>query len=53
MKLVDFYKQTMLGRGTAPKVEISNLLRASEVAANLPPIGQEQLLRWMQGWGLL
>ena len=52
-KLIDFYKETMASEGKAPKLEVSNLLQASEVAANLPPISQEHLKRWMQGWGLL
>ncbi|KAI1500716.1 hypothetical protein F5X99DRAFT_229647 [Biscogniauxia marginata] len=51
-KLIDFYKQTMLDVKPAAKVEISNLLRASETAANLPPVNKSHMSRWMRGWGL-
>ncbi|KAI1384255.1 uncharacterized protein F4822DRAFT_64821 [Hypoxylon trugodes] len=52
-KIVDFYKQTMVvDEQKAAKIEVANLLRASQTAANLPPIDQGHMARWMQGWGL-
>ncbi|KAI1136522.1 hypothetical protein F5Y05DRAFT_420244 [Hypoxylon sp. FL0543] len=52
-KILDFYKQTIVAdQTTATKVRIDNLLNASKTAANLPPINQSDMVRWMKGWGL-
>ncbi|KAI1207713.1 uncharacterized protein F4807DRAFT_469221 [Annulohypoxylon truncatum] len=53
VKLIDFYKQTMLAdESELAKVEMGNLLRVSETAANLQPIDESDMARWMRGWGL-
>lgn len=51
-KIIDLYKQTMVVKKTAAKVETGSLLLASETAAKLPAIEQGHVARWMQGWGL-
>lgn len=51
-KIIEFYKQTMVGNKATAKVETGNLLRASETAASLSPVKEEHMARWMQGWGL-
>ncbi|KAI1321521.1 hypothetical protein F5Y16DRAFT_388734 [Xylariaceae sp. FL0255] len=59
LKLLDFYKQTMLTSSPDGKAEdkvitteIDNLLRASETARTLCQIEQRDLQHWMRGWGL-
>ncbi|KAK7756276.1 putative secondary metabolism biosynthetic enzyme [Diatrype stigma] len=51
-KIIDFYKQTMVGMKTAAKVETGSLLLASKTAGTLPAIEPGHVVRWMQGWGL-
>jgi thioester reductase-like protein len=52
LKLVDFYRQAMLGGQPAATIEMANLIQASDTVRELPPIQGEHLGRWMQGWGL-
>ncbi|KAI1504530.1 hypothetical protein F5X99DRAFT_371308 [Biscogniauxia marginata] len=52
LKLVDFYKQTMLGEMTPVKVEMENLLSGSETAKWLTPIKEEHMARWIKSWRL-
>ncbi|KAI0509753.1 hypothetical protein F5B22DRAFT_615931 [Xylaria bambusicola] len=52
IKLIDFYKETMLGRPTDISIEMDKLLAMSETMRSLPRVEIEHLQRWMQGWGL-
>ncbi|KAI5919523.1 hypothetical protein F4810DRAFT_724576 [Camillea tinctor] len=52
LKLVDFYRQTMLGESRPAKVQMENLLKGSETARRLSPIREEHMARWMKAWGL-
>ncbi|KAI1081553.1 male sterility protein-domain-containing protein [Whalleya microplaca] len=52
LKLIDFYKQTMVYGGTSARIQIENLLEVSETARGLAPIRSEDMARWIQGWGL-
>ncbi|KAI0011898.1 hypothetical protein F4779DRAFT_635496 [Xylariaceae sp. FL0662B] len=52
LKLVDFYEQTMVYGGASARIEIGNLLRASEIASTLAPIRGDDMARWIHGWDL-
>ncbi|CAG9950654.1 unnamed protein product [Clonostachys rosea f. rosea IK726] len=57
LKLVDFYKESLLGGdgGAAVDsidVDIKNLLAASEVARDLQAIQQGDMASWVEAWGL-
>ncbi|KAI1633994.1 hypothetical protein F4809DRAFT_652207 [Biscogniauxia mediterranea] len=52
LKLVDFYRQTMLGEPRPTQVHMENLLSGSETARALSPIKGEHMARWMKAWGL-
>lgn len=54
VKLIDFYKQTFLGRddGREVVIEKRNLLMGSRTARELSPVKPEDLAKWMKGWGL-
>ncbi|KAI0598280.1 hypothetical protein F4775DRAFT_556107 [Biscogniauxia sp. FL1348] len=52
LKLVDFYRQTMLGEPRPTQVQMDNFLSASETARALSPIKGEHMARWMKAWGL-
>ncbi|KAF2966875.1 hypothetical protein GQX73_g6718 [Xylaria multiplex] len=52
LKLVDFYKETMLGSQVEITTKMDNILAVSETMRDLPHIKIEHLQRWMQGWGL-
>ncbi|CAN8099729.1 unnamed protein product [Discula destructiva] len=51
VKLVAFYKAVLMGDGRAePVYDTDNLARASSTAANLAPILESDLKRWMGTW---
>ncbi|TGJ81947.1 hypothetical protein E0Z10_g6815 [Xylaria hypoxylon] len=52
LKLVDFYKETMLGSQVEITTKMDNILEVSETMRGLPRIEVDHLRRWMQGWGL-
>ncbi|KAI1298346.1 hypothetical protein F5Y03DRAFT_269448 [Xylaria venustula] len=52
LKLIDFYRETMLGAPLEITTKIDNILEASETMRTLPRVEIEHLRRWMQGWGL-
>ncbi|KAI0412759.1 hypothetical protein F5X98DRAFT_314939 [Xylaria grammica] len=52
LKLVDFYKETMLGSEVEITTKMDNILRVSETMRSLPRVKIEHLQRWMHGWGL-
>ncbi|KAI1427782.1 hypothetical protein F5Y12DRAFT_118284 [Xylaria sp. FL1777] len=52
LKLVDFYKETMLGSPLEITTKMDKLLEVSETMRSLPRVEMEHLQRWMQGWGL-
>lgn len=50
-KLVAFYKGAIVGDGRAePVYDVDNLVLASSTAANLAPITESDLKRWMDIW---
>ncbi|KAI1816296.1 hypothetical protein GGS20DRAFT_248978 [Poronia punctata] len=54
VKLLDFYRQTILARAAtrSTEVRVKNLIRSSKTARGLEPIGEADLARWMKGWGI-
>ncbi|KAI0425723.1 hypothetical protein F5Y09DRAFT_320969 [Xylaria sp. FL1042] len=52
IKLIDFYKETMLGSPVEITTKMDNILEVSETMRSLPRVEIEHLQRWMQGWGL-
>ncbi|KAH7304017.1 hypothetical protein B0I35DRAFT_153685 [Stachybotrys elegans] len=54
LKLIDFYKQTLLAEGgrSALVIDSDNLLKASETARSLVPITKDNLASWAESWGL-
>lgn len=50
-KLAAFYKGALVGRSEAdPIYDVHNLIRGSSHAANLGPIKQDDLKRWIEAW---
>jgi hypothetical protein len=57
LKLVDFYKESLLGGDGGASIDtvdidIKNLLAASEVARELRAIQREDVTSWVEAWGL-
>ncbi|KAI1354717.1 hypothetical protein F5Y01DRAFT_272502 [Xylaria sp. FL0043] len=52
VKLIDFYKETILGSPVEISTKMDNILEVSETMRSLPRVEIEHLRRWMQGWGL-
>ncbi|RYO89870.1 hypothetical protein DL766_010401 [Monosporascus sp. MC13-8B] len=53
LKLLDFYKQSLLGgENDVADVDIKNLLAASETARHLRAIQQRDMASWVEAWGL-
>ncbi|KAJ3578647.1 hypothetical protein NPX13_g1919 [Xylaria arbuscula] len=52
IKLIEFYKETMLGSPAKITTEMDKLLAVSETMRSLPRVEAEHMQRWMQGWGL-
>lgn len=52
VKLLDFYKSFLGSGDMGLKFATDNLVRGSDTAAELGPITQKQMGRWIDGWGL-
>ena len=52
IKLIEFYKETILGSPAKITTEMDKLLAVSETMRSLPRVEVEYMQRWMQGWGL-
>lgn len=53
VKLLDFYKSFLGGEeGGGLRFATDNLVLGSKTAAELGPITQKQMTRWIDGWGL-
>ncbi|KAI1439565.1 hypothetical protein F5Y02DRAFT_405394 [Annulohypoxylon stygium] len=51
VKHANFYKETVLvDERIMTQVEIGNLLRVSDIAAELQPVNAGDMTRWMKGW---
>ncbi|KAH9885216.1 hypothetical protein F4778DRAFT_761532 [Xylariomycetidae sp. FL2044] len=52
LKLVDFYRESMLGKKRDMVVVIENLLKASCTARLMGPITANNMARWIKAWDL-